>query len=296
MELHLLTLRQCLTLACLLACLAACEERISIHTDEAAPRLVIYGYITTDTTCHAIRISRSAGYFSTDKPEGLSRADVSIRHGAGVYLLEESREEAGLYLTDSTCYGRVGETYTLAVTLDFDGDGERETYEATSILPPAPILDSIRIQPSTIFGGEAQLLEVLLWGRLPEQEENYFNFHLYRNDILINDSLRGFSVESDLFLANKEIAGLPAFYLNQRRDENVLHPGDQIRFRVEGITRDYGEFISNAQAEARGSVPMFGAPPANVETNIRCLSPTGARLAGYFTAYSTNQAYLTYYP
>ena len=52
--------------------LLACMERTDIHTEASPPRLVIYGYITTDTMQHAIRITHSTGYFVTTKPEGIS--------------------------------------------------------------------------------------------------------------------------------------------------------------------------------------------------------------------------------
>ena len=110
----------------LLLGLWACEERMDISTEASSPRLVIYGSITTDTTQHAIRITRSAGYFSTDRPECISHASVSIRHEGGTFALEESPEEPGLYLTSPDVSGREGETYTLHVALDFDGNGHTE--------------------------------------------------------------------------------------------------------------------------------------------------------------------------
>ncbi|MDR1918874.1 MAG: DUF4249 domain-containing protein [Tannerellaceae bacterium] len=298
MELQLLNPKSSLAVAVfactLLSGLFSCEERINIQTDASAPRLVIYGYITTDTLQHGVRISRSSDYFSTDKPEGISQAKVSIRHKDEVFTLTESPSEQGYYQTEAGVSGEVGETYTLQVSLDFDGDGQEEAYEASSVLPPVATLDSIAVRPSTLF---EHFLEVQIWGRLPEQEENFLSFHLYRDDYLVNDSLQGFSINSDEFLSSKDIIGFPAFYLNQRRESSTLRPGSMITFQIEGITREYGTFILNAQAEARGSTPMFSAPPANLETNILSLSPTpNIRLSGFFTAYSKNQISMIYQP
>ncbi|MDR1937505.1 MAG: DUF4249 domain-containing protein [Tannerellaceae bacterium] len=296
MELHFLNPKSSLpaaVFACaLLAGLFSCEERISIQTDASAPRLVIYGYITTDTLRHGVRITRSSDYFSTDKPEGISHATVSIRHKEDVFTLNESSLEQGYYQTEANVSGQAGETYTLHVSLDFDGDGQVEDYEASSVLPPVAELDSIAVRPSTLFD---HFLEVLIWGRLPEQDENHFSFHLYRDSYLVNDSLRGFSINNDEFLSTKDIVGFPAFYLNQRRESSVLRPGSMITFQIEGITREYGAFILNAQSEARGSTPMFSAPPANLETNIRSLSPSsGIRVSGFFTAFSKNKISMIY--
>jgi hypothetical protein len=266
----------------------ACEERININTEASAPRLVVYGVLTTDTMQHAIRITRSAGYFSTDKPEGISHATVHIRCDSEEFTLSESTTEPGLYLTGADVYGRVGETYSLSVVLDFDGDGQTEAYEAASFLPPAAVLDSVAVRNSDLIDN---FLEVLIWGQIPEEERNYFSFHLYRNGVLVNDSLQGFSIEDDEFLGTKKIAGLPVFYLNQERDSRRLLPGDTVTVQIEGVTEAYATFITNAQQEMRGANPLFSGPPANIETNIRSLTPSPAiRISGFFTACSKNKA------
>jgi len=40
--------------------------------EDASPQYVIYGYITSDEKRHSVRITRSAGFFSTQRPEGVS--------------------------------------------------------------------------------------------------------------------------------------------------------------------------------------------------------------------------------
>jgi hypothetical protein len=293
MEFHLLS-RQAVAAACagfLSAGFFSCEERISIDTGASDPRPVIYGYITTDARQHAVRITRSSDYFSAGKPEGISGAIAVIRHKDETYPLAESGSEPGLYLTADGVAGQEGEAYTLHVSLDFDGDGQPEAYEAESVLPPAPRLDSMAVQPSALSGHH---LEVLIWGRLPERDENYFSVHLYSNNRLVNDSLQGFSLANDLFLKNKEIEGLSVFYLNQEREPDRLSPGDRLTLQIEGVTREYADFISNAQSERRGSLPLFSSPPANIETNIRCLTPGGSSASGFFTAFSVSRAEMIY--
>ncbi|MDR2810591.1 MAG: DUF4249 domain-containing protein [Tannerellaceae bacterium] len=291
MEFHVLN-RKTVTVAfvCFLfAGFFSCEERIKIDTAASAPRLVIYGYITTDTLRHAIRITRSSDYFSTGKPEGISGAIVGIRHKDETYPLTESASEPGLYQTDDNVAGQVGETYTLHISLDFDGDGQLEEYEAESVLPPVSRLDSMAVQPSLLSD---HLLEISIWGRLPDQEENYISVHLYCNDRLVNDSLQGFSLADDLFLKKKEIEGLSVLYLNQERESSKLTPGDLLTCQIEGITREYADFISNAQSEHRGSLPLFSSPPANIETNVHSLS--GGGVSGFFTAFSISRISMIY--
>lgn len=272
--------------------LLACTERTNISTEASPPRLVVYGYITTDTTQHAIRITRSTGYFATAKPEGISHAAVTISYDGGTMDLNESPEDPGLYLTSPDVYGIPGKTYTLHAFIDFNGDGQPEEYEASSYLPFPAILDSAAITPSPIMD---KFLQVIIWGNLPEESSNNFSFHIFRNGIVMNDSLRGYNIVKDDYLNTKIITALPVFQLNQDRDKYKLSPGDTVTVQIESLTSEYATFMENAQQELQGSIPLFGGPPANVETNIRSLSPDSKiEISGFFTAYSKSKTSTVY--
>ncbi|MDR2497996.1 MAG: DUF4249 domain-containing protein [Tannerellaceae bacterium] len=270
---------------------SSCQERIDVSTTDSESRLVIYGYITTDTTAHAIRITRSAGYFAQTRPEGISGATVSIIGGEHTYMLSESTSEPGLYLTDSSVCGTIGETYKLQISVDVDGSGP-EDFESSSSLLPAPTIDSIGFAP---FTAHDRILQVLVWGRLPHTSHvNHFSSHLYLNGILYNDSLSGFRINDDRFYAvSKEIRGVPLFFLNQERDRSKLHHGDTVTIQMEGITAEYATFLTNAQSELFPANPIFDGPPANVPGNIRSVSGSTVVL-GFFSAYSKTSTSVLY--
>jgi hypothetical protein len=277
-------------LCILLFCIFACTERIDINTEASPPRLAIYGYITTDTIQHGIRITRSTGYFDTVKPEGISKAIVSLSYDGETIALNESPDEQGLYLTSSDVYGIQGKTYTFHASLDFDNDGKAEEYEATSYMPFPAILDSVALAPSTIIDN---FLQVLVWGSLPEESSKNFNLRLFRNGIAMRDSLRGFFMFQDDLVINKKFAALPTFQLDPENENEKLSPGDILTVQIESFTSEYATFIENAQQELRGPVPLFGGPPANLETNIRCISPGyQPGVSGFFTTYSKHRTHL----
>jgi len=273
--------------------LFSCRERIDINTEASPPRVVIYGYITTDTTQQAIRITRSTGYFTTTQPEGISHATISINSDDNeVFPLSESPDDPGLYLTSPDVYGVPGKTYTLHATLDFYGDGNTEEYEASSYLPFPATLDSAAVMPSPVMD---KFLQVLIWGNLPEESSNNFSFHLFRNGVAMNDSLRRFQIVQDDYIVGKKLTALPMFQLDPDRDSQKLSLGDTLTVQVESITADYATFIQNAQKELRGPIPLFGGPPANVETNITCVSSgLSPEISGFFTAYSKNRTTTIY--
>ncbi|MDR1500197.1 MAG: DUF4249 domain-containing protein [Tannerellaceae bacterium] len=292
MELHVLkAMGGLMPVAISALLLSSCYERIAIDTASSGSRPIIYGRITTDNRRQEIRISRSAGYFSTTGAEGVSGAAVFLSDGISEYAMEEDAAEAGLYMTAVSLAGSVGGTYSLSVAMDFDGDGRNEEYMAQSVLPPSPQLDSIAIRGSALSGHH---LEVAIWGRLPEGDNNSFNIRLYRNGVLVNDSLSGFRINDDSYMGRKTIAEAPVFYLDQEKESARIVEGDTVRLRIEGITKEYASFIRNAQAEHRGSIPLFSAPPANVETNIYSLSQEAAGPLGFFTASSACEIEVIY--
>lgn len=284
-----------ITLCCaaVAALLTACTERIDITTEGMEPQLVIYGYITADTMQHSIRITRSGGYFDTTAPEGISQAIVTISSEGESYQLTENPAIPGLYQTSADVFGTEGKTYALHVAVDSDNDGEMEEFEASSLLPYASRVDSIQLQSSTVFD---DMVEVLLYGELSEKNElNYFSFHTYRNDVIVNDSLVGFFILDDEYLDKKEFKGLTCFYLDQEDPLSVLIPGDTVTLRVDIFTKEYADFMYNAQMEVEERNPIFSGPPANVETNIKSkYNPKELPVVGFFSAFSGREATTIY--
>jgi len=284
--------RHILLTSCTLLFLSACSERIEINTEASPPRLIIYGYITTDTVQHAVRITCSSSYFTMDKPEGISNAKVSISYDGGVFELKESSIEQGLYLTAPNVYGIPGKTYTLHASVDFNGNGEVEEYEATSYLPFPATLDSAAVIPSPTMNN---ILQILVWGDMSKENSNYLSFHLFRNSVALTDTLRDFRIIGDDLITNKKFTALPIFNLNTERDIYNFSSEDTIVVQVKNFTPEYASFIGIAQKELFGLIPFFGGPPANIVPNIRCLSPDPEiSVLGFFTAYSIRKTHTKY--
>jgi hypothetical protein len=270
---------------------ASCTERIDIKTDDAPPRLVIYGYITTDTMKHSIRITRSAGYFTTESPEGISHAMVTISDNDGkVIPLAENDTVPGLYQTAADVYGEEGKTYTLDVALDFDGNHVPEHYQSSAYLTYINHIDSIDLKPSTIFKSR---VEVLLYAQdLPE--ENFYSIFVAINDSVVNSTINRFFIMDDVLFNGQYMPGVPCYYLNQNPDHEgrtgeILRIGDKVTLNINAISKEYAIYIGQVQSQIRGSNPIFGGPPANVGTNIRCIDGD-IPVSGFFTAFPSRYA------
>ncbi|MDR1342628.1 MAG: DUF4249 domain-containing protein [Prevotellaceae bacterium] len=87
------------------------------------------------------------------------------------------------------------------------------------------------------------------------------------------------------------------YYLFKKNDNSELmsqgggftpvEDGDSIRIQVSSITKEYADYVLNAQKELQGTMPIFSGPPANVKSNIKAVSPSvESEVCGFFTAYS----------
>ena len=261
--------------------IGGCTERMDIHLDASATRCVIYGELTTDTTAHKVVITTTGHYFKNLPPEPITGATVTITDGTDVFILTESPDEPGTYLTAPTVYGLPGRTYTLSVTdVEFSGSNGIQSYQASSFLPDVATPDSIRIKYISYYAWKA--FEVQAFAKDPANEENFYMFRASVNGVLDTDSIANIIVHDDLFFDGKETKGIGVYYFD---DDNPVNVGDEVEMMICGITRDYYKFILEAQTAIGPSIPLFSGPPANPRSNI-----TNKGL-GFFAAYSIKRAY-----
>ena len=276
---------------------SSCTERMDVKTDNAPPQIVIYGYITSDTMQHSIRITRSAGYFTTNSPEGVSHAVVTISDSDGKTIpLTENDTIPGLYQTAPDVYGEEGKTYKLDVKADFDGNNLPEHYQSSeAYLQMIHHIDSIGLEPSDFMPNS---VEVRLFAKNTNENENhFFSIFVAINDSVVNPNInRFFVIDNAMFRGMPYIRNVPCYFLNQDPDREyrneILHVGDKVTLNMNAISKEYATFISNVQSEIRVSIPIFGGPPANVPTNIRCIEPKERiPVSGFFTAFPSRYAH-----
>jgi hypothetical protein len=258
---------------------ASCTERINIDLDESTVRLVVEGTVTTDTMAHKVILSKSTSYYYSQKAPVVSGASVSISVRSSIIQLHESAP--GVYETDSTFFGIVGEAYTLDIRLDSAVGGFSE-YSATSVMVERVSIDSLQLlfHPDWSENG---FWEVKCFFQ-DSPSENYYRFLVSRNGKLITDTLDKWFVSDDRFFSGDYVEGATVAVLDQGSEDEMLNNGDTVTIELNCIGRDYAGFISEAQAELMGSNPFFSGPPANVTGNIS----NGA--IGFFSAHTTSRS------
>lgn len=273
----------------------ACTTDITLDLKSTMPELVVEGVITSDTLAHVIQLKKTANYFSNLPTEMISGATVTLNDGLKIIILTEDSLQKGIYQTPANYYGVAGRTYTLTIdNVDMNGDGIKEQYSASCPMNAVAHIDSLAVKKEILF--QVNMWAVKVWLQDPAGESNYYLIKTYRNNKLTTDSIQKWRVTNDEFFNGKYLKGETMFYFSNRRKNEKLQAGDLIMLKLGGITKDYMEYIQEAQTEFRGRNPLFGGQPANIRTNIKQVLPLNEKnnVHGYFAAYSVAWAKTVY--
>jgi hypothetical protein len=273
--------------------ISSCVEPFDIETNNSPPVIVVYGYFTNEQAFHEIKVSVSSPYFDTLVNRGLTGATVKITSSNNeVFNFKEVDSIPGLYQTENKVAGIPDMRYSLSVEIDFDNDGEKEIYTATSTMPDVVEVDSIEIKSIKLMG--YQFYSLNFYAQDTPYEDYYFGKYKV-NDSVVMFNINQLSLMSDVAFNGQYINGqaIQRFWdINEkerienednddsRRKRVYLTPGDTISFSLCHIEKGYYNFIMQCQGEMNGENPFFGGPASNIVTNI---SNGGL---GYFTTYA----------
>jgi hypothetical protein len=263
--------------------LSGCTEKIEIDLGTTYTRFVVDGVITTDTMRHYVKLSKSIDYYSETDVPGVSDAMVTIDDGFETIILEENQTIAGLYETPADYFGVPGRTYQLNIELQEAINGQT-SYSASSMLNPVAPIDSIEV----VYKEEWEAWELRIYAWDPPSV-NFYMFDVYKNGKLLTDTIDEVGISDDKYFNGNFTFGATVYYFDEENPDEVVYPGDTIKLRMAGITKEYYQFvidIMNETFEFRN--PLFSGPPANISTNI---SNGGM---GFFTAYAVSYATTVY--
>lgn len=257
----------------------ACTERIDIELDSTYKRLVVEGMVTTDLVKHYVILSITSDYFSNEPPPPVRNALVELAFGNETMQLVENDTVPGRYETPYAFRGEIGTTYDLDISqIDVDQDGGDESYHSSSTIPGGAELESIEIKyySTPVASGYA----IFMYASHPPEQLDWFGFKTIKNSIYLTNTLSEYSVLSDDIFDSGYFPGLPVGFLSDDETDQAVYPGDTITFELNCIEEAYYNFVTQAQTEIAGNIPLFSGPPANVATNLN----NGAQ--GIFAAYS----------
>lgn len=243
--------------------MASCTEKIDIELDDSYTRLVVEGSITTDTTAHIIRLTRSTSYFFPEQAPGVSGAELTINDGSNLITLTET--EPGNYATPADFHGLPGRDYTLNIKLS-EPIGGYDNYTASSYMNfPAP-LDSIKAIHRSDWGPDG-FYEITCYV-LDSLTVDFYMFKVLKNGELLSDTLNKVFVTDDRFYNGNYTNGIGIGYLNQSYERQKVNPGDVLAIESARITEEYFKFVTQLQIQSGYQSPLFSGPPSNIKGNI----------------------------
>ena len=261
---------------------ASCTEKVDVKLDTTYTRLVVDGFIASDTGEYAIRLTRTADYFYNEPIPPVTGARLFLSDGETIQPLNETDSgNSGIYTTGNHFAGTPGKTYSLMIALQEEISGH-QSFTASCQLNRVTPLDSIRAVFEPDWGREG-VWKIKLWAQEPAGEVNYYLFDLWCNGKLLTDSITKKVIADDKFYNGSYMNGVDVMYLNNAHPWETIHPGDTIILQMSGITEAYFNFVYQVQ-QSGFNIPFFSGPPANVVGNI---SNGGI---GFFAAWSNTRA------
>jgi hypothetical protein len=264
----------------------SCTENIdNISVGSTNTRLVVEGYISTDTTRHMVKLSKLGDALNKEPVSMISNAVVTITDGKSVFALNEDLKNKGTYFTDSTVFGIPGKTYTLTIkNVDVNDDGVPEIYTAKSELKMINPVDSFHIVYNS-SNPHMRGWSINLYAQDPGGGRNFYLIKVLKNDTLLTDSVFKYSIADNTGFQGGYYDGFQAYFLREERADEKLTPGNKITVEMYAITEEYYNFIYDYILDYYPKVPIFSGPSANILTNIEPKD----KAVGIFTAYSVKR-------
>lgn len=242
--------------------LTSCEKTVELDLQDSTPKIVIEGLVTDRAGHQYVKVSRSAGFYSTGKTPRVSDATVVIVDDqentfSFIHNPNGHADSVGYYLPETPFMGEIGRTYTLTVVVD------GQTYEGTDTmfrLTPIDKLDyRINEEEQEDPEDDGRFYELLLFVKEPQDTKDYYLFKSFRNGVLEYES------DTDVYYADDELIGenidgisLPLFYAVD----------DVAKIEVQSLSRQAFIFYRDLSKLLNNDGGMFGTPPANPRTNL----------------------------
>lgn len=256
--------------------LFACTEDIILPLDTADSMLIVEGGLTTDTTIHTIYLRMSNGFYENAEVIPVTDAEVRIATDNRTYFLTET--VPGTYQTSEDAYALADENYYLSVST-FDENGNEEHFWAESYFAPINPIDSLHVRFFDWVTTDNPFYYVTLFMQENPDAENYYMARLFKNNVLITDTISEIALFDDTYLNGRYIDGsVPFFLLDSEKEDELLTDGDTLTVWLYGISKVYYQFLDDVTS-TNASNPFMGSP-ANVRSNIQ----PSDKASGFFHA------------
>ena len=229
--------------------LSSCEKVIDIDLNDADPRVVVEGQLTSKAGFNLVSLSKTSSFYSNEEVEMISGAIVEVSDESG-NKFELKELQPGLY--NNELFKVISnQKYKLHVDT---GDDVFEAYSTTSSLVK---IDSIRIEINE-FGPKNKGSDELHYNITTYFLDKLNEVNFYRLRLIVNNEyISGFYAIDDRFFDGKTIpynfGGI------------VLEEGDEVIVELLGIDEaNFNYFYTLQRLQGNGQDITPGNPPTNI--------------------------------
>lgn len=276
--------------------LGGCMEIIDVKLSSTEVRLVVDARFTDEVKSHIVKLSRTCDYFDPHTDSlGVRGAEVYVTDAQGLRIdFSPVDTMPGWYASAPDVSGRSGETYSLHIWADADGDGVREYYETgNETMPFMPTIDSVKAvygySMPPFYTGDRKGWNILLYAMDPPTKE-YCGFSYAVNGKVYEDSISNIFLFPDNFSSGVYLRGVALYCLPDTTEVNkhlvkvFVYEGDTVSVLGYSFTEGYSNYISEVRSSLSSNIPVFSGAPSNIKGNI------SNNAFGYFAVYSVEKA------
>ncbi|WP_320018142.1 DUF4249 domain-containing protein [Labilibaculum manganireducens] len=270
--------------------LSSCTEKMDVELDSSSTRLCVEAKITNDFKKHFVKLSESSDVFFNKEAIPVTKANIKVSDGTSNYLYEETSQ--GYYESVTKFSGMPGTTYSLSISdVDIDQNGEKEIYQAQSVMPFPYDVDSIKMNYDKRYmndDGDRKAYWLLsLYLQDDIETENYYGFACQINNKLVHDTITEVVIAEDTFFNGGDSKGVDVGFFDQEKPDEIIYDNDKITLETYAMTEDYFDFVNEFQTMDQTQTPMFSGPPANIRSNI------SNDAVGFFAVYAITRNSIT---
>lgn len=252
----------------------ACTDVIDVDVPTGKPRLVVEASIEwekgSEGKYQEIKLSMLTPYFSNNDHQGVEGASVIVTNTTSGDSFEFEDKGNGLYTTNSFV-PVLFNNYELTI------ENNGKTYKAKETLMSVPELQDI--DQSTERGFSSEEMEVNLYFKDPEQNEDFYLFKFYR----IGDLLPSLIPISDEF-TNGNVMDI-SFEKEDDADtseQEELKPGDVVEYEMHGVSERYYNFVQIMVNQLGTEASIFSGIPVELKGNCINVDDKTDFTLGYF--------------
>ncbi len=230
--------------------LFSCEQEVELKLKNSEPKVVIEGFIRTDSIHQRISIKKTIGFQDNNEYPGINNALVILSDEMGrIDTLQNIQN--GIFRTQNPFEGIPNRNYYLKIL------AEGKVYEAKAFLPPAVAFDTVIYE----YVGNTNIVRepgyyLISIGREPIGL-NYYRVLCFKNDSLFNGA-GDYFISDDLLVEGNTIINALPFKFDK---------GDTAKIELWNIDQPTFYYYVSLVKQLFGGGPF--APPAdNVKGNI----------------------------